>query len=87
MIIDATDNLETRSMIDRYAKEKNIPWIYGSVEAFHGQVAFFEQSSFNDAFKINSHTPQGIAAPMVTVILVNYQLVDIIGCLSAFMST
>ncbi len=65
LIIDATDNLETRSMIDRYAKEKNIPWIYGSVEAFHGQVAFFEQSSFNDAFKINSHTPQGIAAPMV----------------------
>lgn len=65
LIIDATDNLATRSMIDRYAKEKNIPWIYGSVEAFHGQVAFFEASSFNDVFKINSHTPQGIAAPMV----------------------
>lgn len=65
LIIDATDNLETRSQINLYAKEKNIPWLYGSVEAFNGQVCFFEDSSFNDVFRISSQTPAGIAAPMV----------------------
>ncbi len=65
LIMDATDNLQTRSEIDNYAKEKQLPWVYGSVEAFVGQVAFIEKSSFNDAFKITAKTPQGIAAPMV----------------------
>jgi molybdopterin/thiamine biosynthesis adenylyltransferase len=65
LIIDATDNLPTRSEINTYAKEHNLPWVYGSVEAFHGQVCFFDKSSFNDAFKITQQTPAGIAAPIV----------------------
>ncbi len=65
LIIDATDNLPTRGEIDKYAKEKNIPWIYGSVEAFNGQVCFFDQASFRDFFTIKERTPAGIAAPIV----------------------
>jgi len=65
LIIDATDNLPTRGEIDTYARDKNLPWVYGSVESFHGQVCFFEESSFADAFKIISKTPSGIAAPIV----------------------
>ncbi len=65
LIIDATDNLPTRGDINRYAKSKNLPWVYGSVEAFNGQVCFFEESSFNDVFKISDQTPAGIAAPIV----------------------
>ena len=65
LIIDATDNLPTRGDINTYAKKKNLPWVYGSVEAFHGQVCFIEKSSFNDAFKIIQKTPAGIAAPIV----------------------
>jgi len=65
LILDATDNLPTRGKIDDYCKNKNLPWIYASVEAFHGQVCFFEDSSFKDAFKITSQTPAGIAAPIV----------------------
>lgn len=65
LIIDATDNLPTRSDINKYAKSKNLPWVYGSVEAFHGQVSFIEESSFNEAFKIVNKTPAGIAAPIV----------------------
>ena len=64
LIIDATDNLPTRSSIDAYAKEVKTPWIYGSVEAFNGQVCFFDQSSFS-AFKISDKKPSGIAAPIV----------------------
>ena len=65
LIIDATDNLPTRGEIDAYAKENNLPWIYGSVEAFNGQVCFFEKASFRDFFTIKERTPAGIAAPIV----------------------
>ena len=65
LIIDATDNLPTRGDINTYAKSKNLPWVYGSVEAFHGQVCFIDESSFSDAFKIINKTPAGIAAPIV----------------------
>jgi len=65
IIIDATDNLPTRAEINKYAKDKKTPWIYGSVEAFHGQVSFIQDSSFSDAFKIVQKTPAGIAAPIV----------------------
>jgi len=64
LIIDATDNLPTRALIDIYAKKMNTPWLYGSVEAFNGQVCFFEKSSFK-AFQISNKTPSGIAAPIV----------------------
>ena len=65
LLIDATDNLPTRDEINTYAKKMGLPWVYGSVEAFHGQVSFIEQSSFSDAFKIIQKTPAGIAAPIV----------------------
>jgi molybdopterin/thiamine biosynthesis adenylyltransferase len=52
LIIDATDNLVTRGAIDSYAVSKGLAWVYGSVEAFHGQVCFFENASFNEVFKI-----------------------------------
>ena len=65
LIIDATDNLATRGDINAYAKSVATPWVYGSVEAFHGQVCFIDESSFTDAFKIIKKTPAGIAAPIV----------------------
>ncbi len=64
LIIDATDNLHTRAEINTYAKKVQTPWIYGSVEAFNGQVAFFEKASF-ELFKVTDRTPAGIAAPIV----------------------
>jgi len=64
LILDATDNLPVRAEIDAHAKEHGTPWIYGSVEAFHGQVCFFDRSSFA-AMNISDHTPAGIAAPIV----------------------
>lgn len=65
LIIDATDNLPSRGEINTYAKLRCLPWVYGSVEAFNGQVCFFEEASFNELFKITKKTPAGIAAPIV----------------------
>lgn len=64
LILDATDNLPVRAEIDRYAKGLGVPWIYGSVEEFHGQVCFFDQSGFG-SMNISDHKPAGIAAPIV----------------------
>jgi molybdopterin/thiamine biosynthesis adenylyltransferase len=64
LIIDATDNLPVREKIDLYAKSVNTPWVYGSVEAFNGQVCFFDEASFQ-VFQISDKKPAGIAAPIV----------------------
>ncbi len=65
LILDATDNLTVRSLINDYSNKTNIHWIYGSVEQFHGQVCFFDEASFDSVFAITDHTPAGIAAPIV----------------------
>jgi len=62
---DSTDNLIVRQNIDKFAKDKNIPWIYGSVEEFNGQICFFDKSSFNEIFVIKENLPKGITAPML----------------------
>lgn len=41
LIIDACDNFDTRYLIDEVCKQQNIPWIYGSVSRFEGQVSVF----------------------------------------------
>jgi adenylyltransferase/sulfurtransferase len=63
LILDATDNFETRRQIDEWTQISHIPWIYGSVEEFNGQVCFFERSSFSQ-MNTTEHHPAGIAAPM-----------------------
>ncbi|KIM04731.1 MAG: thiamine biosynthesis protein ThiF [Sulfurovum sp. AS07-7] len=67
LILDATDNFETREQIDAYAKANSTPWIYASVEEFNGQICFFEASSFS-VFNTAFHKPKGISAPMVMTI-------------------
>jgi len=64
LILDATDNLETRYAIDSYARVNKTPWIYASVEEFNGQVCFFEEASFQ-IFNHSDHKPGGITAPIV----------------------
>lgn len=64
LILDATDNFETRSEIDAFAKKKSTPWVYCSVEEFMTQICFFGKKSFS-AFATKKHTPKGIAAPIV----------------------
>jgi molybdopterin/thiamine biosynthesis adenylyltransferase len=39
VVIDATDNIETRKLIDRFSKESNIPMVYGGLYRWEGQVA------------------------------------------------
>lgn len=66
LILDATDNLETRAIIDSFAKKIATPWIYCSVEEFMMQVCLFKESGFN-SFAQKKHKPGGIAAPIVSL--------------------
>jgi adenylyltransferase/sulfurtransferase len=65
LILDATDNLLVRAKIDEYAKTMKTPWIYASVEEFHGQVCFFDKSTFESIFSVKNRVPNGIACPIV----------------------
>jgi molybdopterin/thiamine biosynthesis adenylyltransferase len=64
LILDATDSLPVRRAIDAWAKQRETPWVYGSVEAFYAQVCLFDRADFG-AFAAQEHTPAGVAAPMV----------------------
>ena len=44
IIIDGTDNLPTRYLIDDACSLLNLPWIYGSVFRFEGQVSLFNHN-------------------------------------------
>lgn len=45
LIIDASDNEATRRLIDRYAVEHSVAWLYASVEGWQGQIALFTAGS------------------------------------------
>jgi molybdopterin/thiamine biosynthesis adenylyltransferase/rhodanese-related sulfurtransferase len=42
LIVDGTDNLPTRYLIDDVCSLLDIPWVYGSIYRFEGQVSVFQ---------------------------------------------
>lgn len=68
LLIDATDNLPTRAQLEEYAKSKSMPWLYASVEEWHGQVCLFKNAQYAKSFVINDRKPAGIAPPIVAFI-------------------
>ena len=67
IVFDATDNFEVRKKIDKFAKKNDIPWIYASVEEWHGQVGVFKKTSF-EIFATKNHNVKGQLPPMVNLI-------------------
>jgi len=41
VILDATDNMETRRILNRFSIKKKIPYIYGGIDGFYGMVSTF----------------------------------------------
>jgi len=68
LVIDCTDNFEVRKKIDKFAKSKNIPWLYSSVEGWVGQVCLFKEKNL-DIFNLNSnHKVAGVLPAMVGIV-------------------
>jgi len=51
LIIDGTDNMETRFLINEFSKKNNIPWIYTSVLGEKGYSMFFNDNCFSCIFE------------------------------------
>ena len=67
IVFDATDNFEVRKKIDKFCKKRDIPWIYASVEEWHGQAGVFKKTPF-DIFATSDHEVKGQIPPMVNLI-------------------
>ncbi len=68
LVIDCTDNFEVRKKIDKFAKNKNIPWLYSSVEGWIGQVCLFKEKNL-DIFNISDkHKIAGVMPAMVGIV-------------------
>ena len=53
VVVDGTDNIPTRYLIDDACHLLSIPWVYGSIHRFEGQVSFFssrEHRCYRDLF-------------------------------------
>ncbi len=51
MIIDGTDNLATRYVIDDIAKQLAIPFLYGAVSGFKGQCSLFHYNGVKGGYR------------------------------------
>lgn len=51
LILDGTDNLDTRFLISEYSKKENIPWIYTAAIGEEGYSMFFDNKCFNCVFE------------------------------------
>lgn len=66
LIVDCTDNLTSRYVIDKVSQQTGIPFIYGSLSEYEGQVSVFNDEkniSYSDVFtweENESTQPQGV---------------------------
>ncbi|MBA4418630.1 MAG: adenylyltransferase [Syntrophus sp. (in: bacteria)] len=73
IIVDATDNLETRKFLNRASLQKGIPFIYGGVDRFNGMISTFvpgETACFECIFPgaAGEKRPIGIIGPTPGII-------------------
>jgi sulfur-carrier protein adenylyltransferase/sulfurtransferase len=63
IIIDATDNYETRYVIDRICKETGKPMIHGAIYRNEGQVSVFNYQGGESYSSYNPYQPEKTANP------------------------
>jgi molybdopterin/thiamine biosynthesis adenylyltransferase len=68
LIIDCSDNFKVRKKISKFAKQNKIPWLYGSVEGFIGQVCLFKNGNLNIFNIPNNYKVKGVLPPMVGIV-------------------
>jgi adenylyltransferase/sulfurtransferase len=59
VIIDATDNIQTRQLIDKFSKEANVPMIYGGLFRYEGQVAVLNVNGSSGYCELFPEPPSG----------------------------
>lgn len=51
LIVDGTDNMETRFLVNEFSKKHSIPWIYTAALGEKGYSMFFNSNCFNCVFE------------------------------------
>jgi len=59
VIIDATDNILARQLIDRFSKDANVPMIYGGLFRYEGQVAILNVNGSSGYCELFPEPPSG----------------------------
>ena len=59
IIIDATDNIQTRLLIDRLSKESGVPMVYGGLYRYEGQVAILNVNGSSGYSELFPDPPSG----------------------------
>ena len=59
VIIDATDNIQTRQLIDKFSKESNVPMVYGGLFRYEGQVAVLNVNGSSGYCELFPEPPSG----------------------------
>lgn len=76
LLIDATDDISTRYLMDEICLAAGIPWVYGSIHQFEGQVSVFNFNNgptYRDLFPTQSRSAitcseAGVLGPTVGLI-------------------
>lgn len=93
IIIDALDNLPTRVLLSRYAKEKEIPFIHGAIHGTMGQLTVFnkETPTYEKLFSLPSEGKKLDNKVVTKLNKINNNappvigpISNILGCLEAF---
>ena len=93
VILDALDNLYTRVVVSRFAREKDIPYVHGAIHGTQGQVTVFtkDTKSYEELFSLPSigkelgdETKGEISKLTKGVPPVIGPVPNIVGCLEAF---
>jgi adenylyltransferase/sulfurtransferase len=59
VIIDATDNIQARQLIDKFSKEANVPMVYGGLFRYEGQVAILNVNGSSGYCELFPEPPSG----------------------------
>ena len=59
VIIDATDNIQARQLIDRFSKDANVPMVYGGLFRYEGQVAILNVNGSSGYCELFPEPPSG----------------------------
>ena len=59
VIIDATDNIQARQLIDKFSKEAKVPMVYGGLFRYEGQVAVLNVNGSSGYCELFPEPPSG----------------------------
>ena len=92
LVIDATDNIETRYLINEYCVENAIPWIYGGAVEAEGMTAVFLPGGPCMSCMLGTSQPGGGSQPrkasqvgvlnMLTAIVSSLQIMEAVKILT-----